>query len=744
MSTATDTAGLPTTTLDLELTGMTCAACANRIEKKLNRLEGVAATVNYATERANVSFDPLVASPEALIAAVVSIGYGALLPAPVGGERADPALARIADLQRRLILAIALGGPVLLVSMIPALQFRDWQWFALGFATPVAAWSAWPFHVTAWKNLRQAEASMDTLVSVGVTAAYGWSLYALIATPAGDLGMTMPMSLVPTRGDRHHLYFEVASTTVALILAGRWFEARSKRRAGSALRALLALGADTANVLQADGTELNRRSSTLCVGDRFIVRPGERIATDGVVEDGAAAVDMSLVTGESVPAEVTAGSYVTGATIATNGRLVVRATRVGADTAVAQMARLVEAAQTGKAPVQRLADRVAGVFVPIVIVLAATALGFWFARTGSLSQAMAPAVAVLIIACPCALGLATPTALLVGTGRGAQLGILIKGPEILESTRRVDTVVLDKTGTVTTGVMDVVRIDALHPATDGPETNDTVLRLAAAVELGSEHPIAAAIVRAARRDGGTVDTATNFVSLAGVGARATVNGRVIEVGRAAADEVPTDAQAFTVVALRADGQLLGTIAVADTVKPTSAAAIVRLRSLGLRPILLTGDNAATASAVAEQVGIDANDVIAGVLPEQKVAEVQRLQAEGRVVAMVGDGVNDAAALAQADLGIAMGTGTDVAIEASDLTLLRADLHATADAIELSRRTLSVIKGNLFWAFAYNVAAIPLAMSWLLSPVVASAAMAFSSVFVVSNSLRLHRFSPTIK
>ncbi len=752
MSTVTDTTGPATTTLDLELSGMTCAACANRIEKKLNRLDGVTATVNYATEKANVSFDPSIASPDALIAAVESIGYGALLPAADGEERADPALARIADLQRRLIVAITLGVPVLLVSMIPALQFRSWQWVALVFATPVATWSAWPFHSTAWKNLRQAEASMDTLVSVGVTASYGWSLYALLATPAGDLGMTMPMSLVPTRGDSHHLYFEVASTTVALILAGRWFEARSKRRAGSALRALLALGADTANVLQADGSELNRPSSTLRVGDRFVVRPGERIATDGVVEDGAAAVDMSLVTGESVPVEVAAGSNVTGATIATNGRLVVRATRVGADTALAQMARLVEAAQTGKAPVQRLADRVAGVFVPIVIVLAAATLGFWFARTGSLAQAMAPAVAVLIIACPCALGLATPTALLVGTGRGAQLGILIKGPEVLESTRRVDTIVLDKTGTVTTGVMEVVQVHGVSPTTDDPETNDTetndtetndtVLRLAAAVELGSEHPIAAAIVRGARRDGATVEAATDFVSLAGVGARATVGGRVVEVGRATVEEVPAEADGLTVVAVRADGQLLGTIAVADTVKPTSAAAIVRLRSLGLRPILLTGDNAATASAVAAQVGIDTDDVIAGVLPAQKVAEVQRLQAEGRVVAMVGDGVNDAAALAQADLGIAMGTGTDVAIEASDLTLVRADLHATADAIELSRRTLSVIKGNLFWAFAYNVAAIPLAMSWLLSPVVASAAMAFSSVFVVSNSLRLRRFSPT--
>ena len=733
-STTASSAPLPLEHLDLELTGMTCAACANRIEKKLNRLEGVTATVNYATEKANVSFAAGAVSAEALIATVESIGYGAALPAPAGDDRPDAAAARLQELRRRLVVAIALGLPVLLLSMVPALQFRGWQWVALVLATPVAAWSAWPFHVTAWKNLRQAEASMDTLVSVGVLASYGWSLYALIATSAGDLGATMPMSLVPQRGDSHHLYFEVASTTVALILAGRWFEARAKRRAGGALRALLALGADEACVLEPDGTELVVPAGQLRVGQLFVVRPGERIATDGVVEEGASAVDMSLVTGESVPVEVAAGSPVTGATINTNGRLVVRATRVGADTALAQMARLVEAAQSGKAPVQRLADRVAGVFVPVVITLAAATLGYWMARTDSLAQAMAPAVAVLIIACPCALGLATPTALLVGTGRGAQMGILIKGPEILESTRRVDTIVLDKTGTVTTGVMEVVQV---HPAAD--VTDDELLALAAAVERGSEHPIAAAIVRAAAHL--TLPAANAFVAHAGVGAQAVVDGSVVHVGRAEAHQVPAAASQLTVVAVQREGQLLGTIAVADAVKPTSRAAISRLRDLGLRPILLTGDNAATAATVGAEVGIEPADVIAGVLPAGKVAEVQRLQAEGRVVAMVGDGVNDAAALAAADLGIAMGSGTDVAIEASDLTLVRADLHAAADAIRLSRRTLGVIKGNLFWAFAYNVAALPLAMSWRLSPVVASAAMAFSSVFVVSNSLRLRRFRP---
>ena len=718
--------------LDLELVGMTCAACAARIEKKLNKLDGVTATVNYATERATVSFADGTVTADQLVDAVTSIGYGAHLPEPAG-DGPDASEARVADLRRRLLVAAVLGAPVLVLSMVPALQFRGWQWVALVLATPVAAWAALPFHTVAWRTARQAEAGMDTLISVGVLASYGWSLYALLATQAGDLGMTMQMSLVPSRGDSHHLYFEVASTTVALILAGRYFEARAKRKAGGALRALLSLGADTANVIQADGSELNRPVSALHVGDRFVVRPGERIATDGVVEDGTSAVDASLVTGESLPVDVGPGDPVTGATINTNGRLVVRATRVGADTALAQMARLVEAAQSGKAPVQRLADRVAAVFVPVVIVLAVGTWGFWTARTGSITEAIGAGVAVLIIACPCALGLATPTALLVGTGRGAQMGILIKGPEILESTRQVDTIVLDKTGTVTTGTMTVAAVRA----TTG--TEDGLLALAAAVEAASEHPIAKAVVAAARDRELPIAPVDDFRSEAGVGASGTVEGQLVQVGRAPTDDGHAEHAAATLIAVTVDGQVHGTIAVADTVKESSAAAIARLRRLGLRPWLLTGDRQATAEAVAAEVGIDPANVIAGVLPDGKVAEITRLQGEGRVVAMVGDGVNDAAALAQADLGIAMGTGTDVAIEASDLTLVRADLHAAADAIQLSRHTLAVIKGNLFWAFAYNVAAIPLAMAWLLSPVVASAAMAFSSVFVVSNSLRLRRF-----
>jgi Cu+-exporting ATPase len=718
--------------IELELTGMTCAACASRIEKKLNRMDGVAATVNYATEKATVTFDGAAVQPSDLIATVESIGYGAHLPAPAGSaepvvvERTDPLL-------QRLVVAAVLGTPVLLLSMVPALQFRNWQWLAFALSAPVATWCAWPFHRSAWKNLRQAEASMDTLVSVGVLAAFGWSTYALFFTSAGDNGMTMSMSLISSVGGaEHHLYLEVASATVALILAGRYAEVRSKRRAGSALRALLEQGAAEATLVDAAGNERTVAIADLRVGDRFVVRPGERIATDGVVVEGAAAIDTSLVTGESLPRDVAVGDPVTGATIDTDGRLVVRATRVGADTTLAQMARLVEQAQSGKAPVQRLADRVAAVFVPVVVALAVTTLGFWTARTGSLSEAMGPAMAVLIIACPCALGLATPTALLVGTGRGAQMGILIKGPEILESTRRIDTVVLDKTGTITTGIMEV---SSVVPAAGHDLAS--VLRLAAAVERASEHPIARAIVARARLDGIDPPVADGFRNDPGTGASGTVDGAVVVVRRAA--DVAAHAAGVTVVEVLRDDVVIGTIGLADTVKPTSRHGIEQLRALGLRPVLLTGDNAGTAAAVATEVGIEPADVFSDVLPAGKLDVVRRLQAEGRVVAMVGDGVNDAAALAQADLGVAMGSGTDVAIEASDLTLMRAEVPAVADAVRLSRRTLATIKGNLFWAFAYNVAAIPVAASGKLSPVLASAAMAFSSVFVLTNSLRLRRF-----
>jgi Cu+-exporting ATPase len=749
--------------LDLTLTGMTCASCAMRIEKKLNRIDGVTASVNFATEKASVDYDPALATPDSMVETVESIGYGV---APAAMTTAGTAAAatdgvdvdadpRITDLRNRFLVAAVLGVPVLALSMIGALQFRNWQWICFAMAAPVATWAALPFHRAALKNARHGEATMDTLVSVGVLAAFLWSTRTLLFTPAGDSGIKMTMSLVPHQGDVHHLYLEVASTTVALILAGRWLEARAKHRAGGALRALLHLGASEANVLRDDGSEVRRAAADLRVGDRFVVRPGEKVATDGIVEEGESAVDMSLITGESAPADVGVGDQVTGATINVDGRLVVRATRVGADTALAQIARMVEAAQSGKAAAQRLADRVAGVFVPAVLVLAAATLGFWFARTGSLADAITPAVAVLIIACPCALGLATPTALLVGTGRGAQLGILIKGPEVLETTRRIDTIVLDKTGTVTTGEMNVVAVIGPDPA--------EVLRLAVAVERNSEHPIARAIVRhvgsaAGSAVGGTATTsggpatatatvvavASGFVNERGVGAAGNVAGRLVRVGRSEpgpfADAMATaERGGNTVVVVTCDGIQLGLIALADTVKPSSADAIRNFDALGIDSLLVTGDNRAAALAVAAAVGIPSDAVHAGVLPAEKLAIVRRLQAEGKVVAMVGDGVNDAAALVQADLGIAMASGTDVAIEASDITLVRSDLTAAVDAIRLGKRTLAVIKGNLFWAFAYNVAAIPLAMAWLLSPVVASAAMAFSSVFVVSNSLRLRRF-----
>ena len=728
--------------IELDVTGMTCAACASRIEKKLNRLDGVTASVNYATEKASVVYDGALLSPTDLVATVESIGYGASLPRPSSGPSSGPSTStstgagdpaeRRDPLFQRLVAATLLGAPVLVLSMVPALQFRNWQWLAFALSAPVATWAAWPFHRVAWKNLQQGEASMDTLVSVGVSAAFAWSAYALFFTPAGDNSMTMSMSLVSSVGDGHHLYLEVASATVALILAGRYFESRSKRRAGSALRALLERGATDAQLVDASGRERSVPIDQVQVGDRFVVRPGERIATDGVVEDGASAIDTSLVTGESVPRDVGVGDPVTGATINVDGRLVVRATRVGADTTLAQMARLVEQAQSGKAPVQRLADRVAAVFVPVVVALAVATLGFWVARTGSFADAMGPAMAVLIIACPCALGLATPTALLVGTGRGAQMGVLIKGPEVLESTRRVDTVVLDKTGTVTTGVMQVVDV---RTTTGWGE--DDVLVLAASVEQASEHPIARAVVACADGRGLVRRPVSEFRNEPGVGAHGTVDGSDVVVRRAV--DSSGHRAGSTVIDVVQDGLVRGTIGLADTVKPSSAQGISQLRALGLRPVLLTGDNRSTAVAVAEQLGLHPEDVHFDVLPAGKLEVVRALQADGRVVAMVGDGVNDAAALAQADLGIAMGSGTDVAIEASDLTLMRAELPAVADAVRLSRRTLATIKGNLFWAFAYNVAAIPLAASGRLSPVLASAAMAFSSVFVLSNSLRLRRF-----
>ncbi|MEV7883463.1 heavy metal translocating P-type ATPase [Streptomyces sp. NPDC002817] len=733
--------------VELAIGGMTCASCAARIEKKLNRMAGVTATVNYATEKAKIGYSGEVTVRD-LIATVEKTGYTAQEPVPEEPS-SEPVDHELRSLRERLVTAVLLAAPVVAMAMIPALQFEYWQWLSLTLAAPVVTYAAWPFHKAAFTNARHGAATMDTLISVGTLAAFGWSLWALFLGTAGTPGMTHPFELTIARGDgAGNIYLEAAAGVTAFILAGRYFEARSKRKAGAALRALLELGAKDVTVLRADGSEQTVPVGELKVGTRFVVRPGEKIATDGTVVEGSSAVDASMLTGESVPVEVAQGDAVAGATVDVGGRLVVEATRVGSDTQLARMAKLVEDAQNGKAAAQRLADRISAVFVPIVIALALGTLGFWLGNGAGLTAAFTAAVAVLIIACPCALGLATPTALLVGTGRGAQLGILIKGPEVLESTRNVDTIVLDKTGTVTTGRMTLLTV---HTAAGTEEAE--VLRLAGALEHASEHPIARAVADGALEKLGALPTPEDFANVPGLGVQGIVEGHAVLVGRERllaewAMELPVElarskaraeASGRTVVAVAWDGEARAVLEVADAVKETSAEAITRLRALGLTPVLLTGDNEAVARAVAREVGIAPEDVIAEVLPQDKVDVVKRLQGEGRSVAMVGDGVNDAAALAQADLGLAMGTGTDAAIEAGDLTLVRGDLRAAADAIRLARRTLGTIRSNLFWAFAYNVAALPLAAAGLLNPMLAGAAMAFSSVFVVGNSLRLRSF-----
>ncbi|MGJ5827870.1 heavy metal translocating P-type ATPase [Streptomyces ossamyceticus] len=741
--------------VELMIGGMTCASCAARVEKKLNRMDGVTATVNYATEKAKIAYPSGVEVAD-LIATVVKTGYTAEEPPPPAPPAVDPEADRepgahapaedpeLAALRQRLTVSALLAAPVVLMSMVPALQFDNWQWLSLTLAAPVVVWGGLPFHRAAFTNLRHGAATMDTLVSLGTLAAFGWSLWALFRGHAGMPGMRHGFEFGVSRtAASSTIYLEVAAGVVAFILLGRYLEARSKRRAGAALRALLHLGAKDVSVLR-EGRETRIPVERLVVGDRFVVRPGEKFATDGTVVEGTSAVDASLLTGESVPVDVGVGDAVTGATVNAGGRLVVEATRVGADTQLARMARLVEDAQNGKAEVQRLADRISAVFVPVVLLIAVATFGAWLGVTGDPTAAFTAAVAVLIIACPCALGLATPTALMVGTGRGAQLGILIRGPEVLESTRRVDTVVLDKTGTVTTGRMTLQKV---YAAEGVPE--EDVLRLAGAVEHASEHPVARAVAAGAEERLGTLPPVERFRNEPGKGVHGRVAGHDVQVGRIhdgplpealrAAKEAAEDEGHTAVVVVR-DGTAVGVLTVADAVKDTSAEAVRRLRALGLTPVLLTGDNTRVARSVAAAVGVAPDQVIAEVLPQDKVDVVRRLQREGRTVAMVGDGVNDAAALATADLGLAMGTGTDAAIEASDLTLVRGDLRVAADAIRLSRRTLATIKGNLVWAFGYNVAALPLAAAGLLNPMIAGAAMAFSSVFVVTNSLRLRAFA----
>ncbi|MCX5404004.1 heavy metal translocating P-type ATPase [Streptomyces sp. NBC_00335] len=737
--------------VELAIGGMTCASCAARIEKKLNRMDGVEATVNYSTEKAKVTFDADISVAD-LIATVEATGYTAQEPAPPRTNGSPDSVEdpdehdELRPLRHRLVTAVSLALPVIAMAMIPALQIDYWQWLSLTLTAPVVTYAAWPFHRAAWTNAKHGAATMDTLISVGTTAAFLWSLWALFFGTAGTPGMTHAFEFTIARTDgAGNIYLEAAAGVTAFILAGRYFEARSKRKAGAALKALLELGAKEVTVLRS-GREVTLPTADLQVGDRFLVRPGEKIATDGTVVEGSSAVDASMLTGESVPVEVSLGDSVTGATLNAGGRLVVEATRIGADTQLARMAKLVEDAQNGKAAAQRLADKISAVFVPVVIGLALATLGFWLGTGSGLAAAFTAAVAVLIIACPCALGLATPTALMVGTGRGAQLGILIKGPEVLETTRKVDTIVLDKTGTVTTGKMALL---AVHTA-DGTDESQ-VLRLAGALEHASEHPIAQAVAAGAAAKVGALPVPEDFANIPGLGVQGVVEGHAVLVGREKlltewAMELPVElerakaeaeAAGRTAIAVAWDGEARAVLEVADAVKETSAEAIRRLRALGLKPILLTGDNKAVAESVAAEVGID--EVIAEVMPQDKVDVVKKLQAEGRSVAMVGDGVNDAAALAQADLGLAMGTGTDAAIEAGDLTLVRGDLRAAADAIRLARKTLGTIRSNLFWAFAYNVAALPLAAAGLLNPMIAGAAMAFSSVFVVGNSLRLRGF-----